>query len=132
MRICPLHDLRRVGREELLARAARHARQRLHGPPHAVAQAAHVDARTAQQKGRQRIVLADERREDVERLDSLLSPLLRQGERRLQRLLRLDGQTVDVHTSVIFVFRPGIPQKACQPVPVRHRVSRRGILSPAD
>jgi len=91
-----LDRLRGVLRKELLA-AALDARQRRHGPADLVAQRTYIHSHAPQQERRERIVLADQHREQVERFDSLLSPLPRQRERRLQRLLRLDGKSVDVH-----------------------------------
>ena len=92
----PLDRLRGLLCEELLA-AAFDARQRRHGPADLVAQRTYIHSHAPQQERRERIVLADQHREQVERFDSLLSPLPRQRERRLQRLLRLDGKSVDVH-----------------------------------
>ena len=76
--------------EELLA-AALDPRQRTHGTLRLVAQRTHVHTDAPQQERRQRIVLTDEDTQQMERFDSLLSPLPRKVERRLQRLLRLDG-----------------------------------------
>ena len=76
--------------EELLA-AALDPRQRTHGTFRLVAQRTHVHTDAPQQERRQRIVLTDEDTQQMERFDSLLSPLPRKVERRLQRLLRLDG-----------------------------------------
>ena len=77
--------------EELLAVAALDAGQLADGALHLVAQAADVDADTPQQEGRERIVIADQHAQNVERFDRLLSALPRKGQRCLQRLLRLDG-----------------------------------------
>ena len=85
-----LHDARSVLREELLA-APFDPRQRHHGTGGLLAQAAHVHADASQKERPERIVLADEDAQQMERLDSLLSALPGQGKRRLQRLLRLDG-----------------------------------------
>ena len=98
-----LDRLRGVLRKELLA-AALDARQRRHGPADLVAQRTYSDAHASQQERRKRIVLADQRREQVERFDSLLSLLPRQRERRLQRLLRLDSKSVDVHSNANLLF----------------------------
>ena len=72
-----LDRLRGVLRKELLA-AALDARQRRHGPADLVAQRTYIHSHAPQQERRERIVLADQRREQVERFDSLLSPLPRQ------------------------------------------------------
>ena len=85
-----LDYLRGILRKELLA-ASFDARQRTHGPLDFVAQPAYIHAHTPQKERRKRIVLADQHREQVKRFDSLLSPLPRQVERCLQRLLRFNG-----------------------------------------
>ena len=92
-----LDHLRRILRKELVA-ATLDPRQRTHGTLRLVAQRTHVHTDTPQQERRQRIVLTDEDAQQVERLDSLLSPLPRKGERCLQRLLRFDGKSVDIHS----------------------------------
>lgn len=91
-----LDHLRGFLRKELLA-AALDPRQGADGALGFVAQSAHVHADASQQERGQRIVLADQHREQMERLDSLLSALPRKVERCLQRLLRLDGQSVYIH-----------------------------------
>ena len=92
--LCEVHrtldDARGVLREILFAVSARHLRQRTHGAVGLVAQAAHVDAYASQQERAERVVVADEHREHVQRLDGLLPALLRQRIGRLQRLLCLD------------------------------------------
>ena len=60
----------------------------LHGPLHFAAQSPHVYADTPQQKYRQRIVLAHEHIEQVQRVDSLIALLPGKRHRSLQRLLR--------------------------------------------
>ena len=85
-----LDDARGVLREILFAVSARHLRQRTHGAVGLVAQAAHVDAYAPQQERAECVVVADEHREHVQRLDGLLPALLRQRIGRLQRLLCLD------------------------------------------
>ena len=86
-----LDHARCVLREVLLAVASLDPRQRTHAALHLVAQPAHVHADTSQKERRERIVLADQDAQQMERLDSLLPALPRQIERCLQRLLRLDG-----------------------------------------
>ena len=92
--LCEVHrtldDARGVLREILFAVSARHLRQRTHGAVGLVAQAAHVDAYAPQQERAECVVVADEHREHVQRLDGLLPALLRQRIGRLQRLLCLD------------------------------------------
>jgi len=94
---------RDVLREELFA-AALHAGQCVYGTFGLLAQSAYVDADAPQEECRQRIVLAHENRKQVERFDSLLPPLARQRKRRLERFLRLDGQSVDIHCCCEFCF----------------------------
>ena len=87
----PLDHLRAVVREIGLAAGTRHARQRGDGPGDLLLYAAHVHADAAQQESSQRILLAQQDPEQMQRLHSLLAVLLRRGYRTLQRLLRLDG-----------------------------------------
>ena len=72
-----LDHARCVLREVLLAIASLDPRQRTHAALHLVAQPAHVHADTSQKERRERIVLADQDAQQMERLDSLLSALPR-------------------------------------------------------
>ena len=94
----PLYGARALLREERLTRPL-HAGQRRHGAVRFVAQQTHVHARAPQQKCRERILLADEDRQQMQRLYGLLSVFARERHGTLQCLLCFDRQTVDVHDS---------------------------------
>ena len=85
-----LHHQRRLVRKILLARSARHLRQRGHGTLNILAQELDIDPDTSQQKRPERILLGDERCEQVQRIESLLTAALRKCKGLLQSLLRLD------------------------------------------
>ena len=80
----------RILRKELFA-ASRNMGQPPHGPLHFAAQSPHVYADTPQQKYRQRIVLAHEHIEQMQRFDGLIALLPGKRHRSLQRLLRLNS-----------------------------------------
>ncbi len=85
-----LYHARRVARKVGLAVAARDLWQCCEGAVDGRAQRAHVDARLAQQIGRQRIVPGNGGREDVQRFEGLLPRALCRAHGCLQQLLCLD------------------------------------------
>ena len=87
-----LHDRRSLVRKILFARGTRHLRQSGHGTLYVLAQELDIHPHTPQQKCTERILLGDERRENMQRIESLLTSSLRQRKGLLQSLLRLDSK----------------------------------------